>query len=263
MNHSSNGQRTLDFTLGLGIILVTIYLQSTSSTRTESSSNNNDCNKSNDHHYTPKNQFVEGSRSVLLLVYAFIFGCEFMHKCFMRDAIFVVNNCHTLSILQILALALMPVRSARPAVRNLTEILVPMSWGPIGGLLYPATYARTVFFSHTSYYLQHSLLVLTPLFLLLSTHPEILTKRNYSTSSVIGKSVIFGVGWFNLTHAISLVTLANANLTLCPFDGFPLMMPHYRIYLNLSIPLLNTLIWYAYFHMAKLVGNLFSFKKYN
>ena len=44
----------------------------------------------------------------------------------------MTNECHVLSLLHIMTLALMPFTQARQQVKWIVQIIVPMTWGPIG-----------------------------------------------------------------------------------------------------------------------------------
>ena len=44
----------------------------------------------------------------------------------------MTNECHVLTLLHIMTLALMPFTQARQQVKWIVQIIVPMTWGPIG-----------------------------------------------------------------------------------------------------------------------------------
>jgi len=223
--------------------------------RKVSNNNNNITTKEEEDAKTPGES---GFRTFLLTALTFVYGCEFMQKCTNRDLIFITNECHALTVVHIIVLALMPWQPAQPLVRELVEILVPMSWGAIGGLLLPATASRTVIFSRASYHIQHWLLTLIPLYYL-TQYPSLWNTNSDAVSKpaklfyAIAKSMVFKICMTLSVAWISWLTMANINLTLCP-DPLPAELGrYYRWYLICCVPLFHGITWCLYTNVATLI----------
>ena len=78
----------------------------------------------------------------LLTLISFLLGCEVAFKCANRDVIFLINDCYVLTVIHIVILALMPFPGAQDHVKFLVELVVPLTWEPIGALIVPATQRR-------------------------------------------------------------------------------------------------------------------------
>ena len=195
---------------------------------------------------TPR--FKEWTRSTILVLFSFVFGMEVMLKCIQKDMIFLLQECHVLSALYIFILCVLPFKSFQSISKNLVETVAPMSYGPIGALIYPATYARTAPLSHFSYNTQHVFLILTPIYLL-TAFPDVVRPFNVNA---IAKSYTFKMIFSAFSLLVSVATSANINLTLCPFSTFPLQTKNYRLHLITACIFLHTFTWILYQFIAQL-----------
>jgi len=186
---------------------------------------------------------TESSHSWLLRSLVAVFSMELCYKIISGQLIWCLNPCHVITLLQIY-LILAP-RSSSPA-RYLYRLHIYWLTGPVLAILFPVTSTRTMPGEVTVYWLQHSLILITPA--ALSSKYQSSSSSSVSTWSMSSLSVFSLYHWLIL-QPIGLVTRVNLSNMLCPAQSDPFAGPHYRIiammYFTILLPLTGNI--YNYF----------------
>lgn len=107
------------------------------------------------------NQIFLG-KQLLLITMTALLGLEMGFKLCTRTAIFIMNPCHITSMIQIYLLA------AKPNKWTTTIFRIHLNFlnGPLLAFLFPEHDSRRITFELSTYYLQHGLLFVIPIYLL-------------------------------------------------------------------------------------------------
>ncbi len=157
---------------------------------------------------------------------AFAYGLELCYKLVSRQFVYALNPCHVLCLVQLIILCASPYS---PWVQTLFKLLLNLMYLPITACVLPVT--NTLFLPGElfTYWFEHALLLVIPLYLLMierTLRCENLTTLRY-TLLAYGA---FGIYNFAFLHPVSLVTMANVNLILCPGITDPFSGPNYRLH---------------------------------
>jgi len=101
-------------------------------------------------------------KTVLLISMCVCFGMEMGYKMASNQMIWVLNPCHLITLVEIYVLAAAPSRTVLIVFRCLCQALN----GPTMALLFPVIHTRLLPFEVTTYYIQHTLILVVPVYLL-------------------------------------------------------------------------------------------------
>lgn len=100
-------------------------------------------------------------KQVLLITMTFLLGLEMGFKLCTRTAIYILNPCHVTSMLQVYLLA------AKPSKWTTTLFRIHVNYlnGPLLAFLFPEHDSRRITFELSTYYIQHGLMFIIPIYL--------------------------------------------------------------------------------------------------
>ncbi|XP_017491443.1 PREDICTED: transmembrane protein 164 [Rhagoletis zephyria] len=107
-------------------------------------------------------------RLMLMILMTFIFGVEMGFKFANRNMIYVLNPCHIQTLVQIYLLAAKPSKTTTALFRIQMNNLN----GPFLAFLFPEVECRTLHFEQATYWIQHALLYIIPVYILKSGEYE-------------------------------------------------------------------------------------------
>ncbi|XP_055854309.1 transmembrane protein 164 [Episyrphus balteatus] len=162
-------------------------------------------------------------RLFLLILMCFIFGVEMGFKLAGESVIFVLNPCHIQTIIQIYLLA------ARPSKLTIALFRIQMSYvnGPFLASLFPEVESRTYAFEKCTYWIQHALLYLIPVYMLRSGAYKAEKLKDFYWVA-IGVSIMF-LYHFNFLTYISVLSGVNLSHMMCAAIADPFQGNNYRI----------------------------------
>ncbi|XP_037951842.1 transmembrane protein 164-like [Teleopsis dalmanni] len=157
-------------------------------------------------------------RLILLILMTFVFGMEMGFKFASKTVIFVMNPCHVQTLIQIYLLAAKPSK----VTTALFRIQMNNLNGPFLAILFPEVECRTLPLEQATYWVQHFLLYLIPIYILKSGAHTIEDLSDYNWVA-IGVAMMF-LYHFLILNALSIYTGINLSHMLCaavldPFDG--------------------------------------------
>lgn len=111
--------------------------------------------------YKAADRIVFG-KQLLLITMTFLLGLEMGFKLCTRTAIYILNPCHITSMLQVYLLA------AKPSKWTSTLFRIHLHFlnGPLLAFLFPEHDSRRITFELPTYYIQHGLMFVIPIYLL-------------------------------------------------------------------------------------------------
>lgn len=111
--------------------------------------------------YNTADRIVCG-KQLLLITMTFLLGLEMGFKLCTRTAIYILNPCHVTSMLQVYLLA------AKPSKWTTTLFRIHIHYlnGPLLAFLFPEHDSRRITFELPTYYVQHGLMFVIPIYLL-------------------------------------------------------------------------------------------------
>ncbi|XP_073844913.1 transmembrane protein 164-like [Musca autumnalis] len=185
-----------------------------------------------------------GMRIILLLTMTMTFGIEMGFKLANRSVIFVLNPCHIQTIVQIYILA------AKPSKLTTTLFRVQMNNlnGPFLAFLFPEVECRTLPFEQATYWIQHAMLYIIPVYVLQTGLCQVEDFHDYNWA-IIG--VEFQLLYhFTILNYFSVKTGINLNHMLCAAESDPFQGQNYRIaaviHESILCPILNKLTVYMF-----------------
>lgn len=111
--------------------------------------------------YSRTNQIVAG-KQLLLITMSALLGLEMGYKLCSRTAIYILNPCHITSMIQVYLLAAKPSKWSTAIFRVHVNYLN----GPLLAFLFPEHDSRKVTFELPTYYVQHGLMFVIPIYLM-------------------------------------------------------------------------------------------------
>ncbi|XP_014259326.2 transmembrane protein 164 [Cimex lectularius] len=162
-------------------------------------------------------------KRVLLVMMCLIWGIEIGYKFSSRTVIFLLNPCHITTALQIYLLV------ARPSKRvgALFRFQMNCMNGAVLALAFPELDALNLPFETWLYWIQHSMMMVIPLYLIqLGGVYEVEKLNDFSWSLVSYCILVFY--HFIILQGIGLPTQVNLNHMLCPAIRDPFDGPWYR-----------------------------------
>jgi len=165
------------------------------------------------------------SRLLLIVSLSMCYGMELTYKLATKQLIFIINPCHVMCLLQLTILCINPFTSV---AQHLFRVMMNGMYFPLCACIFPVT--NTLFLPGEifTFWLEHILLIVIPLFLLyenqLKTEP--LSDFSYALSQY-GYYYIYNLV---IVQPITLMTKANVNNLLCPAITDPFAGPNYRLH---------------------------------
>ncbi|XP_037089972.1 transmembrane protein 164-like [Pollicipes pollicipes] len=165
-----------------------------------------------------------------------MFGIEIGFKLATRQLIYLLNPCHVTTATQIILLAIPPSKYTTIIFR----IHLNFMNGAVLALLFPVTNTRLLPFEAELYWIQHSMMLVVPYYMLRLGGVYTIEKLQDMTWSVmsLGMSMLYH---FTVLQAIGIATTVNLNSMVCPAISDPFYGPWYRvaafIHQSLFIPL--------------------------
>ncbi|KAF4530999.1 hypothetical protein B566_EDAN009743 [Ephemera danica] len=163
------------------------------------------------------------ARKGLLLLYCLIWAVEIGFKFASQTVVYLLNPCHVVTVMQIYLLAAPPSHRVSSVFRLHLNYLN----GAILAFVFPVTESRTLPFETVTYWLQHSMMLVVPAFLL--------KMGGVYTTEAMGDLSwnAFAYGFILLYHFIVLQIAAtpvqvNLNHMLCPMPDDPFASQWYR-----------------------------------
>ncbi|XP_068145701.1 transmembrane protein 164 [Drosophila tropicalis] len=177
------------------------------------------------------------TRLLLIIVLSMIFGIEMGFKLAGRSMIFALNPCHVQTCLQIYLLAAKPTKTTTALFR----IQMSNLNGPFLAFLFPEVEGRTYPFEQATYWIQHALLYIIPIYILRSGAYTIEDLGDFHWAKIGTAFMLFY--HFVLLSPLSIFTGINLDHMLCAAVSDPFQGPNYRLFAcchqTLLCPLLN------------------------
>ena len=111
--------------------------------------------------YAAANRIIAG-KQILMITMAALLGLEMGFKLCTRTAIYILNPCHITSMIQVYLLAAKPSKWTTAIFR----IHINFLNGPLLAFLFPEHDSRKITFELPTYYVQHGLMFIIPIYLL-------------------------------------------------------------------------------------------------
>lgn len=190
-------------------------------------------------------------KQILLVIMCLTLGCEIGFKLATRTAIYLLNPCHVVSLMQIYLLASPPSRMVTAAFRCHVHLLQ----GAFLALLFPVLNTRLLPMEKEVYFIQHVMILVIPIYLIriggvyTMEHPS---DFSWSVMS-LGGSLLYH---FVLLQGIGFLTEANLNNMLCPAISDPFRGTNYRVWAFGHQSLLLSCFGKVYFMFSKLALHL-------
>lgn len=169
-----------------------------------------------------------GGKRALLVLMCLVFGMEIGFKFSTKTVIYILNPCHVITIMQIFLLAAPPTSSMLTA---LFRISIHCLNGPTLAILFPVLNTRLLAMERETYWVQHSLMLVIPFYLLRTGVGGVFTTEALSdmswTAMTTGLQFYYH---FLFLQSLGLVTEVNLNSMLCPAVSDPFYGPHYRVW---------------------------------
>eukprot|EP00981_Chlorochromonas_danica_P002036 scaffold416_cov161-Ochromonas_danica.AAC.4 len=170
----------------------------------------------------------------------------------------LLQPCHLILLLQGLALLYDGVMAV-----NITIFLLPALTGTLLAMLFPETGGLDQFFEAESYWIQHVLIQLLPLYLLARRDFLALGHANLFSTQV-GLLILMFLH-FSLYEVIDWYLGVNVEFMLCPtgpmveiFSHLPsiLTQPSYRSTLTLAVLIVGNVVAFVYIQIASLIRSI-------
>ncbi len=166
-------------------------------------------------------------RMSLLVAMIIVYTFEAGYKLATRQMIFLLNPCHQLCVIQIVLLA-WPAGGSVPTY--LYRLHLFYLHGPINACLFPVTNTLFLPGEVSTYWLEHALLLLTPLYLLRRGGANFTVEAFGDLSWALMAYGAWGVYHFGFMEPLSVTSLANLNSMLCPAISDPFYGPNWRLW---------------------------------
>eukprot|EP00095_Tigriopus_kingsejongensis_P006433 snap_masked-scaffold469_size162558-processed-gene-0.22 protein:Tk06433 transcript:snap_masked-scaffold469_size162558-processed-gene-0.22-mRNA-1 annotation:"hypothetical protein DAPPUDRAFT_61547" len=162
-----------------------------------------------------------------LVALSCVWSMELCYKLATRQAIFMLQPCHVLCLIMMVLLAV-PATHSR-ALTYLFRVHIYFLHGPIMAIVFPVTNTLFLPCEVTTYWGEHLLLMLVPLYLLRRGGVFTMEPTLELAWPLIAYG-IWGLYHWGVLEFMSRYTLANLNSMLCPAITDPFYGPYYRWY---------------------------------
>lgn len=163
-------------------------------------------------------------KQILLIMMTFLLGLEMGFKLCTRTAIYILNPCHITSMIQVYLLAAKPSKWTT----TLFRIHVHYMNGPLLAFLFPEHDSRKITFELPTYYVQHGLMFVIPIYLLRKGGPYAAEKLTDFSYSLIAYGVFLSYH-FGILAPLAVVAQVNLNHMICPAILDPFQGVNYRL----------------------------------
>uniref|UniRef100_A0A1A9WIH2 Transmembrane protein 164 n=1 Tax=Glossina brevipalpis TaxID=37001 RepID=A0A1A9WIH2_9MUSC len=200
------------------------------------------------------NQPHTTGRLFLMLLMTFVFGIEMGFKFANKSVIFVLNPCHIQTLVQIYLLA------AKPSKATVALFRIQMNNlnGPLLAFIFPEVESRTLPFEQATYWLQHALLYIIPVYIIRTGIYEV--EDIYDFNWVTIGIMIMLLYHFVILNAVSIASGVNLNHMLCAAVTDPFEGQNYRIaaviHESILCPILNKVTVLLYSNKQTMKSNL-------
>ncbi|EDV38172.1 uncharacterized protein Dana_GF13824, isoform C [Drosophila ananassae] len=164
------------------------------------------------------------TRLFLLIALSMIFGIEMGFKLAGRSMIFALNPCHVQTCLQIYLLAAKPTKTTTALFR----IQMSNLNGPFLAFLFPEVEGRTYPFEQSTYWIQHALLYIIPIYIIRSGAYTVEDLGDFNWSHIGTAFMLFY--HFVLLSPLSIFTGINLDHMLCAAMSDPFQGANYRLF---------------------------------
>nr|XP_016931133.1 transmembrane protein 164 isoform X1 [Drosophila suzukii]XP_016931134.1 transmembrane protein 164 isoform X1 [Drosophila suzukii]XP_036670221.1 transmembrane protein 164 isoform X1 [Drosophila suzukii]XP_036677785.1 LOW QUALITY PROTEIN: transmembrane protein 164-like [Drosophila suzukii] len=164
------------------------------------------------------------TRLFFLIALSMIFGIEMGFKLSGQSMIFALNPCHVQSCLQIFLLAAKPTKTTTALFR----IQMSNLNGPFLAFLFPEVEGRTYPFEQATYWIQHALLYIIPIYIIRSGAYTVEDLSEFHWSHIGTAFMLFY--HFVLLSPLSIFTGINLDHMLCAAMSDPFQGPNYRLF---------------------------------
>ncbi|KAI1692959.1 TMEM164 family domain-containing protein [Ditylenchus destructor] len=164
---------------------------------------------------------------MFFMFYAGIFMIELFYKVVTRTLIFILQPCHICTTMQLVLLRFRDEKRL-PWTQQLFRFHLYTLPGALIALLFPMIDTRLMVGEVFIFYLQHALILITPLHLMLTSdfyRPEQLRNISWPIFSI---SLII-LYHFLMLQCVGLLTHANLNCIMCPAASDPFKGRFYRV----------------------------------
>ncbi|KAH8337275.1 hypothetical protein KR059_005121 [Drosophila kikkawai] len=164
------------------------------------------------------------TRLFLLIAMSIIFGIEMGFKLSGQSMIFALNPCHVQTCLQIYLLAAKPTKMTTALFR----IQMSNLNGPFLAFVFPEVEGRTYPFEQATYWIQHALLYIIPIYIIRSGAYTVEDLGELHWSHIGTAFMLFY--HFVLLSPLSIFTGINLDHMLCAAMSDPFQGPNYRLF---------------------------------
>lgn len=169
------------------------------------------------------------ARLFFLCALAFTYGLELCYKLCTRQLVFILNPCHMLCLLQ-LWLLFVPADTQSSFIAGLFRVHLSQLYLPIVAFVCPVTNTLFLPGEVATYWLEHILLLVIPIYLLFCGGKAFQAEAFFDTSYTFLAYGLFGIYNFGMLQQVALITHANVNSILCPAISDPFSGPNYRLH---------------------------------
>lgn len=175
--------------------------------------------------FSAENWRLSNGRLLLIIMMSICYGMELTYKLATNQLIFILNPCHVMCLLQLSVLSMNPFTSG---AQEMFKMVINGLYAPICACVFPVT--NTLFLPGEifTFWLEHVLLLIIPLYLIYENQLELESLTSYkSCLRLFGYYYIYNL---LLIQPLSIVTKANVNNLLCPAITDPFAGPGYRLH---------------------------------
>ncbi|KAG4065235.1 hypothetical protein HA402_012677 [Bradysia odoriphaga] len=184
---------------------------------------------------------MTAGKQLLQIVMTFTLGMELGFKLSQRSVIYILNPCHITSIIQIYLLAARPCKSTTALFRIHLNYLN----GPLLAYVFPEIESRTIPFEACTYYIQHGLMFIIPIYLLRQGGAYNMEDLCDMKWNIIGYSLLL-IYHFSILVIFAVPSQINLNHVLCPALSDPFQTTNFRLCAVVHEALLCTLLCKIY-----------------
>ncbi|KAK7874306.1 hypothetical protein R5R35_007785 [Gryllus longicercus] len=166
-----------------------------------------------------------GGKRLLLILMSLIWGMEIGFKLASQTVIYLLNPCHVTTAIQIYLLAAPPSKQVSYVFRIHLNFLN----GAVLAFLFPVTDSRILPFETSIYWIQHSMMMVVPYYLLRLGgvyNVEKLSDFSWCVMS-FGLNLAYHFGFLQL---FAIPSQVNLNNMLCPAPSDPFAGSYYRVF---------------------------------
>ncbi|XP_067008114.1 transmembrane protein 164 [Anabrus simplex] len=165
-----------------------------------------------------------GGKRLLLVLVSLIWGMEIGFKFASETVIYLLNPCHIITAIQIYLLAAPPSEK----VTAMFRIHLYFLNGAVLAFLFPVTDTRILPFETSVYWIQHSMMMIVPYYLL--RLGGVYNVEKLSDFSWCALSYGLNIAYhFGILQIFAIPSQVNLNHMLCPTAQDPFYGPYYRV----------------------------------